>query len=110
MTTAPNQLSDVLQHPRMIAVAAICVFIAGFFGLWSALLDMEALDLVNAKRPPEKQFPVLGNFQYFEVRSEYKRLFPSGTLLEKSDKVKVMAIGIFIGGLILQLFLNRLWP
>jgi hypothetical protein len=94
----------------MIAVAAICAFVAGFFGLWNALLEMEVLDLVNTKRPPEKQYPVLwGNYRYFEVRSEYKKLFPSGTLLQKADKVKLIAIGIFLGGLILQLLLNRLW-
>ncbi len=47
------------QDIRLIAVAAICAFIAGFFGLWNALLEMEVLDLVNAKLPPEKQYPLL---------------------------------------------------
>lgn len=110
MTTDPNQLREVLQHPRMFAVAVLCVLISGFVGLWSALLEMEALALVNSKRPPEKQYPIIrGNFRYFEVRSEYEKFFPSGTLLEKSDKLKVLAIGIFLGGLIFQVLLNRLW-
>jgi hypothetical protein len=39
------------QDIRVIAVAAICAFIAGFFGLWNALLEMEVLDLVSAKLP-----------------------------------------------------------
>jgi hypothetical protein len=112
MTTDPNQLREVVsQHPRTIAVAAICAFIAGFFGLWNALLEMEVVDLVNAKLPPEKQYPIFwGNFRYFDLRSEYKKLFPSGTLLEKADKVKLMAVFIFIGGLFLQVLVNRLWP
>jgi hypothetical protein len=49
----------VSQHVREIAVVAICAFIAGFFALWNALLEMEVLDLVNAKLPPEKQYPLL---------------------------------------------------
>ena len=95
---------------REIAVAAICAFIAGFFGLWNALLEMEVLDLVNGKRPREKQYPLLfGNYPYFEVRSEYKKLFPNGTLLQKADKVKLIAASIFFGGIIVQFLLNRVW-
>ena len=98
------------QDIREIAVAAISAFIAGFFGLWNALLEMEVLDIVNAKLPPEKQYPLLwGNYRYFELRSEYKKLFPSGTLLRKADKVKLIAISIFFGGIILQFLLNRVW-
>lgn len=37
------------QDIRVIAIAVICAFIAGFFGLWNALLEMEVRDLVNAK-------------------------------------------------------------
>jgi hypothetical protein len=111
MTTDPNQLTEVIsQHPRLVAVAAFCALIAGFVALWSALLEMEALDLVNTKLPPDKQHPVLGNFQYFAVRSEYEKLFPGGTLLQKSDKAKLLAITIFLGGMFLQVLLNRLWP
>ena len=98
------------QEIRAIAVAAICAFIAGFFGLWNALIEMEVVDVVNAKLPPEKQYPVLwGRYRYFELRSEYRRLFPSGTLLRKADKVKLIAISIFLGGFILQFLLNRVW-
>jgi hypothetical protein len=35
----------------VIAIAVICAFIAGLFGLWNALLELEVLDLVNAKVP-----------------------------------------------------------
>ena len=98
------------ENIREIAVAAICAFIAGFFGLWNALIEMEVLDLVNAKLLPEKQYPLLwGNYRYFELRGEYKKLFPSGTLLRKADKVKLIAICIFFGGIILQFLLNRVW-
>ena len=95
---------------REIAVAAVCAFVAGFFGLRNALLEMEILDLVNAKQPPEKQYPLLwGNYRYFELRAEYKKLFPSGTLLRKADQLKLIAITIFLGGIILQFLLNRVW-
>jgi hypothetical protein len=83
---------------------AIRAFIAGWFGLWNALLEMEVLDLVNAKLPPEKQYPLLwGNYRYFELRSEYKKIFPSGTLLRKTDRVKLIAVSIMLGGIVLQL-------
>ena len=98
------------QDFKMFAVAAVCAFIAGFFLLWNALLEMEVLDCVNAKLPPGKQYPLLGgNFRYFELRDEYKKLFPNGTLLRKADKVKLIAFSIFLGGFILQIFLNRIW-
>jgi hypothetical protein len=98
------------QEIREMAVVVICAFIAGFFGLWNALLEMEVLDLVNTKLPPEKQYPLLGwNYRYFELRREYKKMFPSGTLLQKADKVKLIAISIFFGGIILQFLLNRAW-
>jgi len=83
-----------------VAVVAVFAFIAGFFGLWNALIEMEVVDLVNAKPPPEKQYPLLwGNYRYFDLRKEYKTLFPSGTLLRKADKVKVIMISIFLSGL-----------
>jgi hypothetical protein len=95
---------------RAIPVAAICAFIAGFFGLWNALIELEVVDVVNAKLPTEKQYPVLwGNYRYFALRSEYKRLFPGGTLLRKADKVKLTAAIIFLGGIALQILLNRVW-
>ena len=98
------------QDIRVIATAAISAFIAGVFGLWNALLEMEVLDLVNAKLPPEKQYPLFwGNYRYFELRSEYKKLFPSGALLRKADKIKLIAISIFLGGFILQFLANRVW-
>lgn len=98
------------QGIREIAFVAICAFVAGFFGLWSALLEMEVLDLVNAKLPPKKQYPRLwGNYRYFDLRGEYKKLFPSGTLLRKADQIKLIAMGIFFGGIILQFLLNRVW-
>jgi hypothetical protein len=98
------------QDIREIAVAATGAFIAGFFGLWSALLEMEVLDLVNKKLPPEKQYPVLwGNYRYYKLRSEYKELFPGGTLLWKADKVKLIGNSIFFGGIILQFLINRVW-
>ena len=71
---------------------------------------MEVLDLVNAKLPADKQYPLLrGNYRYFELRREYKKLFPSGTLLRKADKVKLIAISILLGGIIFQFLLNRVW-
>jgi hypothetical protein len=98
------------QDIRVIAIAVICAFIAGLFGLWNALLEMEVQDLVNAKLPPEKQYPLFwGNYRYFELRSEYKKLFPNGALLRKADKIKLIAISIFLGGFILQFFVNRVW-
>jgi len=97
------------QDIRVIAVAAICAFIAGFFGLWNALTEMEVLDLVNAQLPPNRQYPLFwGNYRYL-LRSEYKRFFPSGTLLRKADKVKLIAISIFLGGFIFQFLLNCNW-
>ena len=97
-----------MNNIREIAVAAICAFISGFFGLWNALLEMEALDLVNTKLPAEKQHPWLwGNFRYFDLRRDYKTMFPSGTLLQRADKMKLIALSIFFGGLVLQLLLNR---
>jgi hypothetical protein len=96
------------QDIRGMAVVVICAFIAGFFGLWNALLEMEVLDLVNTKLPPERHYPLIwGNHRYFELRREYKKMFPSGTPLQKADKVKMIAISIFFGGIILQFLLNR---
>ena len=93
---------------REMAVVVICAFIAGFFGLWNALLEMEVLDLVNTKLPPEKQYPPLwANYRYYDLRRDYKKMFPSGTLLQKADKVKLIALSIFLVGIILQLLMNR---
>ena len=98
------------QDIRGIAIAVTCAFIAGLFGLWNALLEMEVLDLVNSKLTPEKQYRLLwGNHRYFELRSEYKKLFPSGALLRKADKIKLIAISIFLGGIFLQILVNQLW-
>ena len=98
-----------MNNIREIAVVAICAFIAGCFGCWNALLEMEVLDLVNTKLPAEKQYPLLGrNFRYFDLRRDYRTLFPSGTLLKKADKAKLIALSIFLGGLILQFLLNRI--
>ena len=97
------------QELKGIAVAAVCAFIAGFFGLWNALIEMEVVDLVNAKLPPEKRYPELrGNYRYFELRRDYKRLFPSGPLLRRADLIKLVAVGILLCGLILQFALNHL--
>jgi hypothetical protein len=72
---------------------------------------MEAFDLVHAKLPPEKQYPFVGaDFRRFELRSEYKKLFPNGTLLQKAFEVRLLAVGILLGGMFLQLLLNRVWP
>jgi hypothetical protein len=87
------------QNIREMAVVVICAFIAGFFGLWNALLEMEVLDLVNTKLPPEKQYPLLwGNHRYFELRREYKKMFPSGTLLQRAE-VSGHGVAVFQDGL-----------
>ena len=88
------------QDIREMAVVVICAFIAGFFGLWNALLEMEVLDLVNTKL-------LWANYRYYDLRRDYKKMFPSGTLLQKADKVKLIALSIFLGGIILQFLLNR---
>jgi hypothetical protein len=46
------------------------------------------------------------NNRYFELPSEYKKLFPSGTLLRKADQIKLIAFGILLGGIIFSLFLT----
>ena len=77
------------QDTRGIAIAVTCAFIAGLFGLWNALLEMEVLDLVNSKLTPEKQYRLLwGNHRYFELRSEYKKLFPEWCLATEGGQNK----------------------
>jgi hypothetical protein len=97
-----------MNNIREIAVVVICACIAGSFGLWNALIETEVLDLVNTKLPPDKQYPLFWvNYRYFDLRREYKKMFPGGILLQKSDKVKVIALSIFFSGFILQFILNR---
>ena len=64
---------------------------------------------MNTKLPPEKQYPLFW-YRYWELRREYKTLFPSGTLLKKADKAKLIAISFFFGGFILQFLLNTRPP
>ena len=94
---------------KEVAVVAICAFVAGLFGLWNTIIEMDVLDLVNTRRPPDKQYPLFGrNYPYFQLREDYKRFFPNGTLLRKADRVKLVAATIFFGGIIVQFLLNRL--
>jgi len=95
---------------REIGVAVIGAFVAGFFGLWNAILEMDILDQVNKKLPPERQYPEFSRtYRNFALRQDYRTLFPDGTLLRRADRVKLVALGIFLGGIALQVFINHAW-
>ena len=57
---------------------------------------------------PERQYPLFSQkYSYYALRKDYKTLFPDGTLLRNADRVKLVAISIFLGAIILQVFLNH---
>ncbi|MGB2633734.1 MAG: hypothetical protein WAM58_07340 [Candidatus Acidiferrum sp.] len=61
------------------------VLLIGYFTclMWALVLDNDILTEVNSKLPQHKQFQLIG-FRRWELRSEYKILFPQGTLLTRS--------------------------
>jgi hypothetical protein len=91
-------------------MTTICWIIVGIFlaaggicGVWGGLLAMEARDEVNKSRPPDKQFPIIfGNFTEWEVRREYRRLFPIGQLYRRANRLAVlMFVSFFLAVLVL---------
>lgn len=72
------------QDIEEIVIAAIFAFVAGWFGLWNALIEMEVLDLVNAKLPPNKQYPVLwGIIAISSFGASIRAFFPAAACYEK---------------------------
>jgi hypothetical protein len=67
----------------MVVVSTIVVVAA--CGLFSTLTDYEMLDKVNSQLPKQEQFDPLGWYwaKTSRLHREYKRLYPSGRLLQK---------------------------
>ena len=86
------------------------VFLAGMgvCGVLGGLLAMEARDQVNKLRPPDQQFPILfAKFTEWEVRREYRRLFPDGQLYRRADQFAViMFVCLFMAAVVLYFFHN----
>jgi hypothetical protein len=78
----------------------------GICGVCRGLLAMEARDQGNKVQPPDKQFPILfGNFAEWEVRREYRRLFPDGQLYKRANRLAVlMFVCLFMMALTLHFF------
>ena len=90
-------------------IAALFAIVIGGCGLWCALLTMEMTDQVNSMLPREKQFPIIGsNWRFFALRSEYRRLFPEGSLLKQTNILFVIMFGSGIGIFTLLALLSRM--
>jgi len=65
------------------------VLLLGYFTfvIWGLVLDMDILTQVNARLPQDKQFPWIGSHRRFELRRQYKILFPEGKLHSQSTRL-----------------------
>jgi hypothetical protein len=64
-------------------------------GLFGAIANIEMVEKVNARLPKDSQFSPVGWYlsKTLHMHSEYKRLFPKGTLLVK---VRIAIAGAFV--------------
>jgi hypothetical protein len=62
------------------------VLLTAYFActIWAVVLDMDILTEVNSLLPQNKQFPLIGSYRTWELWKQYKLLFPSGKLLNRS--------------------------
>ena len=83
---------------RISVIGAVC-------GLLSTFTNEEIMEKVNANLPKDEQFGPLGWYQAKNSRlqREYKRLYPSGQLLQKQRLLfGIMVFCILIAGLSLS--------
>ena len=72
------------MNPRVIVGIAAVVGTAAC-GLFGAILNLEMVEEVNSHLPQDSQFSPMGWYlsKTLRLHREYKRLFPTGTLLVK---------------------------
>ncbi len=62
-----------------LIIATILLAIGGALGVWLTILQLEMVDKLNKKMPPEKQFGILwwGPIKRLRFLEEYEREFPN---------------------------------
>jgi hypothetical protein len=69
-------------------------------GLFGAIANLEMVEEVNSRLPKDSQFSPMGWYPSKRQRlhREYRRLFPTGTLLIKVRAAIAIAFGCLLGG------------
>src|SRR5579859_1506105 len=107
-TTASQTVRSGAQHNVTISsmnprVIVLVVAVAGMAacGLFGAISNMEMAEKVNSRLPKDAQFFPMGWYlsKTLRLHREYKRLFPTGTLLIKVRLATGVGLGCLLGGL-----------
>jgi hypothetical protein len=87
------------MNPRVIVGIAAVVGTAAC-GLFGALANVEMVEEVNSRLPKDAQISPMGWYlsKTLRLHREYKRLFPTGTLLMRVRIAIVVAFGCMLGG------------
>jgi hypothetical protein len=87
------------MNPRVIVGIAAVVGTAAC-GLFGAILNLEMVEEVNSHLPQDSQFSPMGWYlsKTLRLHREYKRLFPTGTLLMKVRFAIAIGFGCLLGG------------
>jgi len=70
------------------------------FILWAVVLEMDILTAVNSPLPQDKQFPLIGNHRQFELRRQYRILFPDGRLHVQSTGLFITGFAFLLGAIL----------
>jgi hypothetical protein len=87
------------MNPRVI-VGIAAVMGTAVCGLFGAVANIEIVEEVNSRLPKDAQFSPMGWYlsKTLRLHREYKRLFPTGTLLMRVRIAIAVAFGCLLGG------------
>lgn len=68
-----------------MVTASVLLLCVGGLGLYASIIQFAIVDAVNEKLPNDEQFQHLGWYltKTARLRREYRRLYPTGTLLRR---------------------------
>ena len=96
-----------------MAIAFALLLCVGAFGLAGAINQFAIVDAVNAKLSSEDQFSQFGWYlpKTLRLHSEYRRLYPDGTLLRRQGILAMLSLscGILAAALLDFGFVLVLW-
>jgi hypothetical protein len=75
-----------------IIVGIVAVAFVAAFGIWGTFVNLEIVDRVNSRLPPEERFAAMG-WHYFKVRRLHRRyleFYPDGRLLLRERILRAM--------------------
>ncbi|HZM90010.1 MAG TPA: hypothetical protein VFF31_26050 [Blastocatellia bacterium] len=77
-----------------IGAALVLLFCVGGFGLAAAINHYAIVEAVNAKLRREEEFELLGWYprKALRLRSEYRRLYPTGRLLRREGVLEAIML------------------